>query len=215
VRLLGHATAISGSETPASLQLELSAQAPAQGVDYYHVWFRDTRYTVAHTDAIVETQLAQDVQGGGLTWMYVGSVAGFRAGDSVYIERTGTNEELVAVVAVDAAQNRLQANVTLAHPADSYVTLRVEGYHIAEKFAAIINDPGSPPGRYGASQTAVITAEGGIGLNRSGYLRISFKPDANYGKLGNLDRVLATCGHQGEGQLSGNWLQEDRALHRR
>ena len=207
VKLLDHATAISGSETPASLELALSAQAPAQGVDYYHVWFRDTRYTVAHTDAIVVTQLTQDVQGGGITWMYVGSVAGFRAGDRVYIERTGANEELVAVLAVDAAQNRLQANVTLAHPAGSYVTLRVEGYHIAEKFAAIINDPGSPAGRYGPSQTAVITAQGGIGLNRSGYLRISFKPDANYGKLGNLDRVLATCGHQGEGQLAGNWLQ--------
>jgi len=207
VKLLDHATAISGSETPASLQLELSAQAPAQGVDYYHVWFRDTRYTVAHTDAIVETQLTQDVQGGGVSWMSVDSAAGFRAGDWVYLERTGTNEELVAVLAVDASLNRLQANVTLAHPAGSYVTLRVEGYHIAEKFAGIINDPGSPAGRYGPSQTAVITAQGGIGLNRSGYLRISFKPDANYGKLGHLDRVLATCGHQGAGELSGNWLQ--------
>jgi len=207
VKLLDHATAISGFETPASLQLELSAQASAQDVDYYHVWFRDTRYTVDHTDAIVETQLAQDVPGGGVSWMYVGSVAGFRAGDWVYLERTGANEELVAVLAVDAARNRLQANVTLAHPAGSYVTLRVEGYHIAEKFAAIINDPGSPAGRYGPSQTAVVTAEGGMDLNRSGYLRISFKPDANYGKLGHLDRVLATSGHQGEGQLSDNWLQ--------
>jgi hypothetical protein len=117
VKLLDHAAVISGSETPASLQLELSAQAPAQGVDYYHVWFRDTRYTVAHTDAIVETQLTQDVPGGGVSWIYVGSAAGFRAGDWVYLERTGTNEELVAVLAVDAAQNRLQANVTLAHPA--------------------------------------------------------------------------------------------------
>jgi hypothetical protein len=206
VKLLDHATAISGSETPASLQLELSAQPPAQGVDYYHVWFRDTRYTVAHTDAIVETQLAEDVEAGEI-WFAVESVAGFRAGDWVYIERTGTNEELVAVMAVDTAQNRLQANVTLAHPAGSYVTLRVEGYHIAEKFAAIINDPGSPAGRYGPGQTGVITAQGGMGLNRSGYLRISFMPDAKYGKLGHLDRVLATCGHQGEGQLSGNWLQ--------
>ena len=207
VKLLDQAAAISGTETPAGLQLDIAAEAPAEGIDYYHVWFRDTRYTVAHTDAILETQLAQDVQGGGVSWIYVGSAAGFRAGDWVYIERTGTNEELVAVLAVDAAQNRLQANVTLAHPAGSYVTLRVEGYHIAEKFAAIINDPGSPAGRYGPGQTAVITAQGGIGLNRSGYLRISFKPDANYGKLGNLDRVLATCGHQGAGQLAGNWLQ--------
>jgi hypothetical protein len=207
VKLLDHASAISGFETPASLQLELSAQAPAQDVDYYHVWFRDTRYTVDHTDAIVETQLAQDVPGGGVSWMYVGSVAGFRAGDWVYLERIGANEELVAVLVVDAAQNRLQANVTLAHPTGSYVTLRVEGYHIAEKFAAIINDPGSPAGRYGPDQTAVVTAQGGMGLNRSGYLRISFKPDANYGKLGHLDRVLATYGHQGAGQLAGNWHQ--------
>jgi len=67
VKLLNHATAISGSETPASLQLDLIAVAPAQGVDYYHVWFRDTRYTVDHTDAIVETQLTQDVPGGGVS----------------------------------------------------------------------------------------------------------------------------------------------------
>jgi hypothetical protein len=204
VRLLDHATPIGGAETPASLQLNVTAQAPDQGIDYYHLWFRDTRYTVAHTDAIVQTQLTQDVQGGGVTWMYVGSVAGFRVGDWVYIERTGTNEELVEVLAVDGSVNRLQANVTISHPAGSYVTLRVEGYHIAEKFAAIINDPGSPAGRYGPSQTSVITAEAGKNYDRSGYLRISFQ-SANYGKLGNLDRVLATCGHEGAGTLSGGW----------
>jgi len=217
VKLLDHATVISGSETPASLQLDLSAEAPAEGIDYYHLWFRDTRYTVAHTDCISQTQLTQDVQGGGETWMYVGSVAGFRAGDWVYIERAGTNEELVFLLEVDQLHNRLRAYVTISHPAESYVTLRVEGYHIAEKFAALINDPtgGDIPGRYGPCQAAVISAEGGASGVRTGpgdlissYLRISFKPDSGYGKLGNLDRVLATCGHEGQGQLYGNWFQK-------
>lgn len=145
VKILPHATAISGSETPANLQLDLYAEAPAQGIDYHHVRFRDTRYTVAHTDCIVETQLTQEVTGSGETWnwMYVDSVAGFRAGDWVFIERTGTNEEQVFLLQVDPAQNRLRARVTISHPAGSYVTLRVEGYHIAEKFAALINDPPS------------------------------------------------------------------------
>ncbi len=217
VKLLDHATHISGSETPAGLELNLVAEAPAQGIDYYHVHFRDTRYTVAHTDCIRETQLTQDVQGGSETWIYVGSVEGFRAGDWVFIERTGTNEELVFLLEVDPVGHRLRAYVTISHPAGSYVTLRVEGYHIAEKFAALINDPttGEIPGRYGPCQATVITAEGGATGVRTGpgdpiasYLRISFKPDSGYGKLGNLDRVLATSGHQGEGQLSGSWSQK-------
>jgi hypothetical protein len=202
VAILPHATVISGAETPASLQLDLSAEAPAFGVDYYHLHFRDTRYTIAHTACIRETQLTQDVQGGGETWFEVESVEGFRAGDWVYIERTGTDEELVFVLEVDQLQNRLRANVTITHPAESYVTLRVEGYHIAERFATLINDPGDPPGRYGPCQAAVITAEGGAMGVRTGpsdpiasYLRISFKPDSGYGKLGNLDRVLTTSGH--------------------
>jgi len=154
VKFLDHATVISGSETPASLQLELSAEAPAFGIDYYHLFFRDTRYTVAHTDCISQTQLSQDVQGGGETWLYVGSIEGFRAGDWVFIERTGTNEEMVFLLEVDQLQNRLRGYVTISHPAGSYVTLRVEGYHIAEKFAALINDPttGEIPGRYGPAR---------------------------------------------------------------
>ena len=214
VKLLDHAIAISGSETPASLRLELTAEAPSQGIDSYHIWFRDTRYTVAHTDCIVETQLTQDVEGGGERWFYVQSASGYRAGDWVFIERTGANEELVFLIEVDESQNRLRAYVTISHPAGSYVTLRVEGYHIAEKFADLINDPGNPPGRYGPTQTGVITAQGGPtgtrtgpGAPMPGYVRISFLPGSNYGKLGNLDRVLATCGHEGPGQLSGAWSQ--------
>jgi hypothetical protein len=121
VKLLDHATVISGSETPASLQLDLSAEAPAFGIDYYHVFFRDTRYTVAHTDCIKETQFTQDVQGGGETWVYVGSVEGFRAGDSVYIEGTGTNEETVFPLELDQLQNRLWAIVTRDHAAGERV----------------------------------------------------------------------------------------------
>jgi hypothetical protein len=163
----------------------------------------------------VETQLTQDVEGGGERWLYVQSVDGFRGGDWVYIERTGTNEEMVFLFEVDDVLNALRAYVTISHPADSYVTLRVEGYHIAERLAALINDPAETlPGRYGPSQAAIIEAEGGAGGPRTGpgdpiacYLRIRFRAGANYGKLGNLDRILATCGHEGDGELSGGWLE--------
>lgn len=118
VKLLDHAAAIGAADTPASLRLELTAEVPDEGLDYWHRWFRDTRYTVAHTNRIVETQLAQDVEGGEM-WLYVGCAAGFRAGDWVDIERTATSEELVFVLEVDEAQNRLPAYVTIGHLAGS------------------------------------------------------------------------------------------------
>lgn len=64
VRLLDHATVVSGGETPGSASGWISGSAPAWGIDILHLHFRDTRYTVATTDVAFETQLAQNVQPG-------------------------------------------------------------------------------------------------------------------------------------------------------
>lgn len=117
VKLLDHATVLSGSETPATALLDLTAETPKFGIAWFHVFFRDTRYTAAHTDCIVETQLVNEVQGCGEMWFEVGSVAGLQAGDWVYIERTGTNEEMVFVIQVDEILNAIKAYVTITHPA--------------------------------------------------------------------------------------------------
>jgi hypothetical protein len=78
----------------------------------------------------------------------------------VYIERTATNEEMVFLLEVYPLQSRLQPGGTVTHPAGSYVTLGVEGYHIAEKFARLINAPAvnDLPRHYGPCQATVITA---------------------------------------------------------
>ena len=63
VRLLNHATVVSSGETPATCQFDAGGIAPCYGIGYLHLYFRDTRYTVAHTDCIVETTLSADVTG--------------------------------------------------------------------------------------------------------------------------------------------------------
>ena len=141
VRLLDHATAIAGGETPASCRLEASGTWPASGLDWLHLYFRDTRYTVA----------------------------------SDQVEGTA--------------------------------------YDALLRLAEIINTPGEPvAGRYGPDQSGVITASvirtGPAGAP-SAALILTFAtpplPAARYGKLGNLDRVLATSGHQGVGGQSMDW----------
>ena len=62
VPLLSHATAVSGAETPGTAAVRISGSLPKWGVDTLHLHFRDTRYTVATTDALFETQLAEDVK---------------------------------------------------------------------------------------------------------------------------------------------------------
>ncbi len=47
VRLLDHATAVAGSETPASCRLDAYGTWPTSGLDWLHLYFRDTRYSVA------------------------------------------------------------------------------------------------------------------------------------------------------------------------
>ena len=58
VRLLDHATVVSGSETPASVVLHITGDENFDGgIDWLTLYFRDTRYTVTSTDVRVETQL--------------------------------------------------------------------------------------------------------------------------------------------------------------
>ena len=141
VRLLDHATPIAGGETPASCRLEACGTWPADGLDWLHLYFRDTRYTVA----------------------------------SDQVEGTA--------------------------------------YDALLRLAEIINTPGEPvAGRYGPDQSGVITASvihtGPEGAP-SAALILTFAtpplPAARYGKLGNLDRVLVTSGHQGVGGQSMDW----------
>lgn len=96
VKLLNHATAISG-ETPATAKVDLNSREPKYGIDYFHVFFRDTRYTVTTTDARAETTLTAPVGNDqpGEVWMPVGSTDGFETGDWIYIEKTGANKEFV------------------------------------------------------------------------------------------------------------------------
>jgi len=92
---------------------------------------------------------------------------------------------------------------------------QVEGtaYDALLRLAQIINTPGaSVEGRYGPDQSGVITAtviHTGPAGAPSAAVVLTFAtpplPAARYGKLGNLDRVLVTSGHQGVGGQSLDW----------
>jgi hypothetical protein len=214
VRLRDHAVAVSGSETPATCRIDVDGIWPSDGIDHLHLFFRDTRYTAAHTDAVVETQLTASVQGNATAqWISVQSVTGFETGDRIYIERTGTNEELTQVLAIQTSPPRLQCVVTKNHPVGSYITAETGARHLLKKMAEIINTPGaSVPGRYGPDQSGVISAASfrtGPSGSASSALVLTFVapalPNARYGKLGNLDRILVTAGHSGAGTQSINW----------
>src|SRR5512142_1126549 len=55
VRLLDHATVIGGGETTARVAFDVSGgEMFDSGIDWLHLYFRDTRYTVASVDCRVE-----------------------------------------------------------------------------------------------------------------------------------------------------------------
>jgi hypothetical protein len=117
VQMLPHASVLSGSETPAVVQIGITSEENMDGgIDWLHLYFRDTRYTVTSTDCRVEAQLTADVKAGDSS-LPVFSAAGFAAGDGIWIERTGTNEEQTTVAGV--AGNSLTASVTQDHPSGS------------------------------------------------------------------------------------------------
>ena len=85
------------------------------------------------------------------------STTGIGVGDYVFIERTGTNEELVRVEAV--GPGTIRCVVTMNQPAGSFVTLQLGAKHLLQKLAQIINTPGDPvAGRFGPGQSDVISA---------------------------------------------------------
>ncbi len=188
-----------GGETPASCAFDASGVALYCGIDYLHLYFRDTRYTVAHTDCIIEPTPSADVAGSATAQdIPVASTTGISVGDYVFIERTGTNEELMRVEAVGTGT--IRCVVTMNHPSGSFVTLQLGAKHRLQKLAQIINTMGDPvAGRFGPDQSGVIAATATGFLTSVASLRLQFVmpalPAARYGKLGNIDRVLATSGH--------------------
>jgi hypothetical protein len=59
VRLLDHATVLSGSETPAALTFAITGAKPIAGTDTLHLHFRDTRYTATSAEASDTASLLQ------------------------------------------------------------------------------------------------------------------------------------------------------------
>ncbi len=186
VRLLDYATGISGSETPGQAAISIGGHAPKWGTDVLHLHFRDTRYTVAVGQVAFETQLAGDVtSANGAQWVVVRDAIGFARGDWVILERLGTNEEMCWVLDVDIVLSTILVTVTISHPEDSYVSRVTTVADVAAQF---------PGERFGPDQSSVIqfTAEGSR-------VMLTFvspdPPSGNYGKLGNMDVLLATAGH--------------------
>ena len=197
VRLLDYATVVSGSETAATVFIDISGDENMDGgIDWLHLYFRDTRFTVTSTDCRVETQLTADVNAGDAS-LPVQNTAGFSAADGIWIERAGTNEEQTTVAGV--LSNSLTATVSMDHPNGSFVTRKTKAWHVAQKLADIINTAGaSVAGRFGPDQSGVIQAQAWASGPSTGGITITFVlasgTTARYGKLGNLDRVFLAHG---------------------
>ena len=197
VRLLGHATVVSGGETAASVLIDIDGDENMDGgIDWLHLYFRDTRYTVASSDCRVETYLTAAVAAGDVS-LPVNDVTGFATTDSIWLERTGTNEEQTTVIGVGTSA--IHASVSQGHTAGSFVTRKTRAWHVAQKLADIINTAGATvAGRFGPDQSGVIHATTWASGPSSGGIAITFVTasgaTARYGKLGNLDRVLVSHG---------------------
>jgi hypothetical protein len=210
---------IDGGERPASVAVEVSGEEiPDGGLDWLHLHFRDTRYTVASTDARVEVRASfpygptYDPNSGLPTYTHirVDDHRDFAPGDAIVLERSGANEETTTVIQTgdDIGWPYLLATVTMDHPMDSYVTRKTQPIHLAEKLAEVINTRGdSVPGRYGPDQSSTLLATVGGGSSyQSGTLYLRFKSPSYhtyYGKLGNLDRILVTHGRTFDGAPNG------------
>ncbi len=197
VLLLPHASAVSGGENPATVLIDITGDENMDGgIDWLHLYFRDTRYTVTSTDCRVETQLTSGVTAGDSS-LPVQNTAGFAAGDGIWIERTGTNEEQTTVAGVGGSF--LTASVTQDHPDGSFITRKTKAWHVAQKLADMINAAGDTvSGRFGPDQSGVIQAQAWQSGPSSGGITLTFVTAAGstprYGKLGNLDRVFLAHG---------------------
>ena len=197
VRLLDHVPVVSGSEAAATVLIDISGKENMDGgIDWLHLYFRDTRYTVTSSDCRVETQLRANVNAGDIT-LPVQSSAGFDTGDGIWIERAGRNEEETTVIG--AGTGTIHASVSMGHPSGSFVTRKTKAWHVAKKLADIINTVGgSVAGRFGPDQSGVIHAQAWASGPSTGGITLTFVlgtgATARYGKLGNLDRVFVAHG---------------------
>ena len=123
------------------------------------------------------------------------STAGFYAGCTDLIERTGTNEEQTIVIAW-ALSATLSGVCEGRASSGSYVTRKSTYFDLVQKFIALINTPGETvAGRYGPDQSGVIVASLDITARHpSSSSRAPAGATSRYGKLGNLDRVFVACG---------------------
>jgi hypothetical protein len=97
----------------------------------------------------------------------------------------------------DAIMGTIMIACTRGHPAGSYVTRVTNSLHLRAKFIGLINTSGeSVAGRFGPDQTAVIEARAGSVDEVVIVFKTPDPPASNYGKLGNMDVLLATAGHQ-------------------
>ena len=217
VRLLDHAAVLSGGETPASVGFKIVGRSPVWGTDTHHLYFRDTRYTVSNADCRVEGVLEDELTGSaGMQWVHVTDFSGDIArAQEVIFERTGTNEERCHVLDSrgDAGSVEIAVSPTISHPVGCFVVTEPYRFDLARKFVEIINTAGEDvTGRYGPDQTGVIEASlDGASLNPVLTFKTQDAPNPNYGKLGNLDVVLATFGHTAllPGEQPATYDEED------
>ncbi len=207
VPLLSHASVVSGAETPAIATLFISgAENMDGGIDWLHLYFRDTRYTVTSSDCRIETRLTSAIKADDVA-IPVQDGSGFNTGDTIWIERTGKNEEQIHLVGGGGAV--LNGTVKIDHPSGSFVTRKTEVFHVAQKLAIAINTAGDTvAGRFGPDQSGVIKAQawgGGIILT----FALGAGATPRYGKLGNLDRVFLAHGRtlNGAPQSTGQGFQ--------
>ena len=138
----------------------------------------------------METQLTSSVDADDMS-MTVDSTAGFYAGCTVFVERTGTNEESIHLAGVGAT---LVGWVRVGHPSGSYVTRKSTYFDLVQKLMRMINTPGeSVSGRYGPDQSGVIVASLEITVGIHIEFKSAMDATSRYGKLGNLDRVFVAC----------------------
>jgi hypothetical protein len=218
VRLRDYATVVDGevydSYATLTLRTDLSLAALADvnrlGIDYIHLYFRDTRYTVTHIDARMEAQVAGYNPATGELRLVEGTP--FPFGAWAVIDPGAATEELVRLDP-HPSFDRYIVSCSFSHEAGCTVRLVPGADAMIAKLVEIINTPGEEvAGRYGPDQTGTISAIGS-GTLQEARIMLTFRnappPDGCYGALGNLDRVFASSGHAGAGAPAFAWEQEN------
>ncbi len=218
VRLRDYATVLDGEvyDSYATLalrtDLDLAALADVNrpGIDYIHLYFRDTRYTVTHIDARVEAQIEEYNPTTGELRLAEGTP--FPFGAWAVIDPGAATEEMVRLDP-HPSFDRYIVSCSFPHEAGCKVRLVPGADAMIAKLVEIINTPGEEvAGRYGPDQTGTISAIGSGNLHEA-RIMLTFRnappPDGCYGVLGNLDRVFACSGHAQTGPPAFAWEKEN------